>query len=76
MVWKTYLVIYFGTGSMIPSEIEKKIASIGFSGMFGPVDFVYEWQKQPTKEQVFALADKLAKALNGSGAVFNLDTHD
>jgi hypothetical protein len=76
MAWKTYLVIYFGTGNVSPSDIEKKITSLGFKGAFGPVDFAYDWAKQPTKEQVFALADKVAKALNGSGAVFNLDTHD
>lgn len=76
MAWRTYLVMYFGTGDISPSQIEKKITSIGFKGAFGPVDFFYEWQIKPSKEQVFALADKVAKALNGSGAVFNLDTHD
>ena len=32
--------------------------------------------KKPSKEDVLVLGDKLSKALDGSGAVFNLDTHE
>lgn len=77
MVWKTYLVMYFGTtGKMGATEIAKKIEKLGFRSYFGSVDFIYEWDEMPTKEQVLGLADKIVKVLEGSGAVFNLDTHD
>ncbi len=76
MGWKTYLIIYLGTGARV-SEVVKKVETIGFKSQFGPVDFVYNWgESEPSKEQVFALGDKLTESLNGSGAVFNLDTHD
>lgn len=77
MVWRTHLVIYFGTGDGNPSEIVKKIESIGFTSVLGPVDFTYEWGEQPpTKEKVLELADNLKRVLQGTGCVFNLDTHD
>jgi len=76
MGWKTYLIIYLGTGAKV-SEVVKKVEAIGFSSQLGPVDFVYDWgDKEPNKEQVFALGDKLTQTLHGSGSVFNLDTHD
>ena len=77
MGWKTYLVMYFGTKGVKASEIAKKVESLGFESTFGSVDFIFNWKdKQPSKEDVLALGDRLAKELEGSGAVFNLDTHD
>lgn len=75
--WKTYLVVYFGTeGTIGAKELAEKLEILGFETKFGAVDFVYEWDMEPTKEQVLELADKVVEALKGSGAVFNLDTHD
>mgnify|MGYP001577282883 FL=1 len=78
MTWKTYLVMYFKAGdtNSKPSDVVKKVESTGFKTTFGPVDFVYEWQNQPTKEQVLKLADKLSEALKNTGAMFNIDTHE
>lgn len=77
MAWRTYLVMHFGTTGVGASEIAKRLESLGFKTTFGSVDFEYNWDgRKPTKEEVLALADKIVNALKGSGAVFNLDTHD
>ena len=77
MVWKTYLILYFGTKERKPSEIEKTLSEMGFESEIGPVDFIYHWgENQPTKEQILGLADKIAEALKDSGAMFNIDTHN
>lgn len=76
MAWKTFLVMYFNAGKEKASEVAKKVESVGFKTTFGPVDFVYEWQQVPTKEQVLELADKLAEALYSTGVMFNIDTHE
>jgi len=77
MGWKTYLVMYFGTQGVKTSDVAKKVESLGFESTFGSVDFIFNWKdKKPTKEDVLSLGDKVAKALENSGAVFNLDTHD
>lgn len=77
MGWKTYLVMYFGTGNGQPSKLAAKLESLGFMTSFGTVDFIYDWgEREPTKDEVLFLADKVVEAIGGSGAVFNLDTHD
>lgn len=77
MGWRTYLVMYFGTKGIMPSEVAQRIESLGFETMFGSVDFVYDWkERMPSKEEVLALGDKVSELLKDSGAIFNLDTHD
>jgi hypothetical protein len=77
MGWKTYLVMYFGTGNGNVTETVKKVESVGFVSALGPVDFIYDWGNQePTKEQVLELGDRTAAVLKGTNAIFNLDTHD
>ena len=75
MAWKTYLIMYFNGDEKITS-IVKKVEALGFRSALGPVDFAYEWESEPTKEQVFELCDNLCDALKGTGAIFNIDTHD
>jgi len=77
MAWVTYLVMYFKAGKEKASEVVKKVESVGFECTVGPVDFVYTWQdgKTPTKEEILELADKLAETLDGTGVMFNIDTH-
>lgn len=76
MGWKTYLVMYFGSQGVKTSDVAKKLESLGFDTSFGSVDFIYDWENRPSKDEVLALGDKVAGVLEGSGAVFNLDTHD
>lgn len=69
--------MYFGTNGYLVSEVVKKVESLGFTAALGPADFLFDWKnKVPTKQDVFALADKLTTSLKGSGVMFNLDTHD
>jgi hypothetical protein len=68
--------MYFGTGDGKITDVVKKVEALGFTCALGPVDFIYEWGSEPSKEDVLNLADKLAASLKGSGVIFNLDTHD
>ena len=77
MGFRTYLVMYFGAKGIRISHLVSRIEALGFTSQLGPVDFVYDWgNRAPSKEEVFAIGDKLTEILDGSGAVFNLDTHD
>jgi len=75
MEWKTYLVLYF-SGKETLSKAVERIEKLGFKSTFGPVDFVYEWKNEPTKEDLFELGDRLSVELKDSGVFFNLDTHN
>ena len=74
--WKTYLIMYFGTCGINPTQVADTLESLGFETIVGSVDFIHRWKDQPTKTQILELADKVSVVLKGSGAVFNLDTHD
>jgi len=77
MNWRTYLVVYFGTdGDSTITEMTKKAEEMGFKSTLGPVDLVYDWDHEPSKEEVYSLGDKLKVVFKGTGAIFNLDTHD
>jgi len=76
MTWTTYLVMYFKAGNGKASEVIQKVESVGFKTTFGPVDFIYEWDHEPSKEEVLELADNLGEALKDTGVMFNIDTHD
>jgi len=76
MGWKTYLVIYFGTKKVKPSEVARVLEELEFNTNFGSVDFVYEWGEKPSKEQVLGLADRVNEKLKKSGVIFNLDTQE
>lgn len=76
MAWQTYLVLHFGTLGIPMTEVLEKVEATGFKTTLGPVDFIYEWDKIPNKEDISELGDKLVEVLKGTGSVFNLDTHD
>ena len=76
MTFKTYLVVYFGTNGIGPSEIARLIEGLGFKTLFGPYDFAHPWNREPSKSEILALGDRVQTALQGTGSVFNLDTHE
>jgi len=74
---KTYLVMYFGTKGMSCSDIVRRIEKIGFTTLYGPYDFVFDWGgRRPSKEEILAIGDRVVTTLKDTGCVFNLDTHD
>ena len=77
MSWRTYLVMYFGDNVSTIRDIVEKVEALGFESNIGTADFIYDWHDEaPTKEKIFKLGDKLKRALKGTGAIFNLDSHD
>jgi len=77
MGWKTYLIMYFGTQGVKSSDVSERVEDLGFESVIGSVDFVYDWKgKKPSKGEILSLGDKVVEVLDGSGAIFNLDTHD
>ncbi|MFB6246354.1 MAG: hypothetical protein ABEI74_02050 [Candidatus Pacearchaeota archaeon] len=74
--WKTHLILHFGSCKKKPTEIVNDLEEIGFVSSLGTVDLTYTWDKVPEKEDVLQMADRVAEVLEGTGAIFNLDTHD
>ena len=74
---RTYLIVYFGTAGTRASEVALKLEKLGFKTVYGPYDFIYDWgARLPSTQEILTLGDKVVDALQGSGSVFNLDTHE
>ena len=71
---ETNLILYFYSEGEKPSVIAEKIKSLGFDVAIGRYDFKYKWDKEPAREDILALADKLVDALKGCKAEFKLET--
>ncbi|MDD3043245.1 MAG: hypothetical protein PHV51_06420 [Methanosarcinaceae archaeon] len=71
---KTYLVIWFSSNGVCPSEVTQRLMSLGFEPMQGGYDFVYKWESGVGIDQVLKFGDKVFLSLQGTGAMFKLET--
>ena len=70
---KTHIILYFSSNGK-PSDVARKLEGIGFEVAIGKHDFVYDWKKEPTKDEILALGDKVTETLRETGIVFKLET--
>lgn len=71
---KTYIQLHIGTRGTGLNKMVKKIEAIGFKSALGDYDFEYEWDHKPTKEDVFALGNKIIWALTETDSTFRMVT--
>ncbi|MDV0447729.1 hypothetical protein MsAg5_16410 [Methanosarcinaceae archaeon Ag5] len=73
---KTYLMIWYNSSSDCsnPSEVNSRLMSLGFKPMQGSFDYVYEWNKAATVEDVLRFGDKIHLSLMGTGVFFKIET--
>lgn len=59
----------------VPLEVEEKVRLISrASDALGNYDFFFEWGREPTKEQVLELIEKIDKALAKCGCKYTIIT--
>lgn len=71
---KTYLLVWFSSEGTRPSEINQRLMSLGFEPMKGSYDFVYNWNSSVSVEKILEFGDKVYLSLQGTGAMFKLET--
>lgn len=71
---KTYLSIWFNTNGEKPSEVMKKLETLGFKASRGNYDHVYDWGKVVETDDILRMSDSLQKTLKGSQVLFKLET--
>jgi hypothetical protein len=71
---KTYLLVWFSSEGVPPSEINRRLMSLGFEPMQGSYDFVYNWNGSVNIEKVLEFGDKVYLSLQGTGVMFKLET--
>jgi len=71
---KTYLLVWFSSEGARPSEINRRLMSLGFEPMQGTYDFVYNWDSNFSIDKVLEFGDKVYLSLQGTGVMFKLET--
>ena len=71
---KTYLLVWFSSEGTRPSEVNQRLLSLGFEPVKGSYDFVYNWNSSVSVEKILEFGDKVYLSLQGTGAMFKLET--
>jgi hypothetical protein len=64
----------FNSAGALPSEIRDRLMDLGMQATQGNYDFTYLWEEEPDADMLLILADKIHAALQGTGALFSLET--
>jgi hypothetical protein len=73
-ITETYLTLWFRSEGATPTSIAMRLQRIGFKPVKGKHDFVYDWKRQISLEEIFKLGDTVSKTLKGSKVLYKLET--
>lgn len=71
---RTHLSITVSSEGASPSQLADRLADLGFVPQHGAHDFVYEWPDDADVDAILAFADRVHTTLNGTKALFELET--
>jgi hypothetical protein len=71
---KTYLLIWFSSDGASPSEVNKRLMSMGFRPMQGTYDYVYDWDNNVDLDEILGFGDKVQLSLRDTGTMFKIET--
>ena len=71
---KTYLTLWYSSEGESPVGVGRRLNELGFRGEQGNYDFAYAWDKKPSVDELLRLGNTVQKKLNGSKAVFKMET--
>jgi len=71
---KTFLLIWFNSNGARPSDVNRRLMSLGFQPMQGPYDYVYNWGDNVDVDEILRFGDKVHLSLQDSGVLFKIET--
>jgi hypothetical protein len=71
---KTYLLIWFNSDGASPSEVNRRLMSMGFLPMQGQYDYVYNWDNNVNVDDILRFGDKVHLTLKNMGVLFKTET--
>lgn len=71
---KTYLLIWFSSDGASPSDVNRRLMSMGFKPMQGAYDYVYDWSDNVNLDEILRFGDKVHLSLHDTGAMFKIET--
>ena len=71
---KTYLLMWFNSNGASPSDVNRRLMSLGFQPVQGPYDYVYDWGNNVDVDEILRFGDKVHLSLQDSGVLFKIET--
>lgn len=71
---RTYLVLWFNSEGTTPSEVSRRLMSLGFQPVQGNYDYVYTWGNNVDLDEILRFSDKIQMTLKGTGVMFKTET--
>ncbi|WP_135609550.1 hypothetical protein [Methanococcoides sp. AM1] len=71
---KTYLLIWFSSNGASPSDVNRRLMSMGFKPIQGAYDYVYEWGNNVDLDEILSFGDKVHLSLHDTGTMFKIET--
>lgn len=73
---KTYLIVWFNSEGGRPSEVNRRLMSLGFRPLQGVHDFVYEWDSNTDVDEILRFGDRIQMTLKDLNVMFKIETLD
>lgn len=73
---KTYLILWFNSEGAMPSEVNRRLMSLGFKPIQGVHDYVYDWDSNTDFDDILRFGDKTQMTLKGLNVMFKIETID
>ena len=71
---KTYLLIWFSSNRTSPSDVNRRLMSMGFKPIQGAYDYVYDWGNNVDLDEILRFGDKVHLSLHDTGTMFKIET--
>ena len=62
---RTFVMVTFNSDGGSASQVVNRLIDLGFETTFGAQDFVYNWDKKASQDEVIALIDNVQNKLKG-----------
>lgn len=71
---KTYLLVFFNSEGGKPGEVTDALMGLGFKPTAGNYDYVYDWPKNASLDDILTIGDKVSLTLKGLNVSYRLET--
>ncbi|PNX53027.1 MAG: hypothetical protein BV458_06540 [Thermoplasmata archaeon M9B2D] len=71
---ETYVDLYLSADGEKASEIQRRLKALGLKPGIGEHDFLYDWNKIVSPNEIIAFADRVQSELRGTGVILRFTT--
>ncbi len=72
----TKIIMYHSSEGSGVKEVINSLSDMGFTVSLGKYDYEYQWEQNPSAEEVLNLVDKVIESLKGCNVFFHFSTEE